>query len=192
MNDDIMFGAPVYPTDFVDPVTGKLSLFLDPCYSRVGKPVTSEGAFRSSWKNANRLLDSWFEKERRKKMAHAPSVISRNISDELRQKMRKELDITSASRFRQIDNYNWTCSVLPYYCLYTGRAFVNTDVVTCTTYITSTIESATNELQRLRDSKATIWCVEDSDDGSGEVEEADAIVTAFFEDMFPEKSSFEK
>lgn len=187
LNDDMFFGRPLVESDFVN--SEKISVFLDEAYTKKGKPRVNEYAFRSAWKNANAWLDKNFFIESRRKMAHAPSVIKKSVMKELEEKLSFQLSQTCTNKFRSIQDYNITCSLHPYYCIYTGQGIINEEISTKTLYLSDNLVNDTSCLDNLSISLPHIFCLEDDiKDTSPRI---DTIINQFMENCFPTPSSFE-
>jgi len=188
MNDDIFIGKPMSESDFYN--EDKVSVFLDTNYTKKGNPTTQEYGYRSAWKNVNNWLDNNFKVERRKKMAHCPSVIYKSVMKTLWDKLYNELELTCTRRFRSITDYSITCSLHPYYCLYKNKGYENNNINTKTLYLSSNIIKDSSSLDNLYEFVPHIFCLED--DIHDSIEETDLIIRSFLEKCFPEPSSFEK
>lgn len=187
MNDDIFFGHPLNEDDFYK--DGLISVFLDKSYTRKGIPNVNEYAFRSAWKNVNIWLDKNFQIERRRKMLHTPSVIFKDVMFTLWDKLQSELSLTCFQKFRSIIDYSITCSLHPYYCIYSDKAIINKDLTTKTLYLSSDIINDSFLLEELYQNIPHIFCLED--DIHDSYIESDNIIKSFLEKCFPYPSSFE-
>ena len=185
MNDDIFISKEVREDDFVK--NGKLAVMLDSNYTKKGKPVVTEYAYRSAWKNANRWLDKKFIEEKRYKLEHGPIIIKKDVMFHLWDILNKELTNTVKNKFRSVQDVNVVCSIHPYYCLYKDLAFINDTISSKTLYLSS--ENTQEQLNSLSENLPSIFCLED--DIHSNIQETNSLITNFLEKIFPIKSPYE-
>jgi hypothetical protein len=201
-NDDFFFHRPMAMSDFVDDETGRVAVFLDPHNSRRGTPTVHEIGFRSAWKNTNRWLDARFEGQEgggdagrpgpvRKKLAHACVVVVRTLIERLWSEMPRQLERTSAARFRSIHDYNLLSALYSYYALYRRRAFVcaSERVQTHTVYVRNLASCA--ELDAVERARPHMFCIED-DIQTEDAAEIERRLGAFLARQYPVPSPYEQ
>jgi hypothetical protein len=122
VEDDMLFGAPVSPGDFLLP-DGRLRL-----YPRLNFTQGPSGAARdrlSPWNRAlahsNALLDAAFGARRRRLVGHMPLMIDRNWWTEMCETWPEDFARTRAARFRGTGNVAPE-HLYPWFLLHTGRA----------------------------------------------------------------------
>jgi Stealth protein CR2, conserved region 2/Stealth protein CR3, conserved region 3 len=126
-NDDMVLIRHVKPSAFFTPDDNRPVIPLD--YDRNtkhGTPQKSDVGFAAAWKNVNALLDVLFGTTHpyRVKLSHAPIPLKRSLIEEIYSMLpcKKLLQKTLYSRFRSLDDISSTCSLYPWYALYTDQA----------------------------------------------------------------------
>lgn len=185
-NDDMFVGKPVSSSDLMR--GGSVSVILSNHKSRRGVPNRGEIGFRCAWKNVNRLLDETVVVEPRYKLEHAPYVVSPAIMEELWSEFYLDMERTIRSRFRSIHDINVSPALHPYFALYTGRGFVQTQLQVQTVYLDLSRKRETrNKLRIMKTSAPHFFCLEDEDGGT----ESDGSMRQFLEELFSEQCRYE-
>ena len=176
-NDDMIIGTNIEINDFVK--EDKLIFYLSPDLSKEGTPNSNEIGYRSAWKNSNNWLNSKYKNEQRKKLYHAPIVVSKIVYRKLINLMEKEVLITSKSKFRSITDYNIICSVYPYYCYYNEIGlFLNDE---CISIFEDDLLNLDNKYNKIKHNNIKFFCVNEYFDSN----------VFLLDYMFPLKSSYE-
>jgi hypothetical protein len=164
------------------------NVYVDRQLSKYGNPTVDECGFRSAWKNSNKILDKLYKPELRRKIAHSPSIINKEVMIYLSKLLEKEFYITSSSKFRAFDNINPTCSILQYFYYYEGigKLIESSNIKTFYLKDINKDVDKINEILEHRD--LTFFCVEDdvSETNDG-IDRIDKILSV----RFKKKSQFE-
>lgn len=144
LNDDILFSAPVSEADFFDE-RGRCVFYVDrrvvhwgpetrnAFHPDVGVPVRNPAAWMAdpdayghplhcALRNNSRLLEERFSFRIHNRIEHVPQALRRSLCAELWSEFPKEMERTSASRFRSEADLTPTFSLAQYYAYCTGRA----------------------------------------------------------------------
>jgi hypothetical protein len=121
LEDDMLFGAPVSPADFID-ADGIIRVYQR--LSRTPPPGDRDRRDISPWNAAlarcNHLLDAAFAPARRRHVNHVPLCIDRELWDEMLARWPQEAGHTRHSRFRASGNIAPEY-LYPHYLVATGR-----------------------------------------------------------------------
>lgn len=176
-NDDILVGSYIDMTDIID--DNKVKIYMNREYSRRGIPTTEEIGYRSAWKNVNNFLDKKYINENRKKLDHSPTVLYSSIINEIWDELENELNLTSTMKFRSKHDYNITCALHPYYCIYKNMAIQIEDA--CVNIFENDEHVLEEKFNRIRNKEIKFFCM------NHYYPENDQLLI----DLFPDKSSFE-
>ncbi|MEW6690419.1 MAG: stealth conserved region 3 domain-containing protein [Pseudomonadota bacterium] len=195
MEDDMLFGAPVRPEDFLD-AAGRIRVFARLAYSvaperrhdREGSP------WNASIAQANDLLDRRFGRRRRRVVNHVPLLIDREIWGEMLAAWAEATRCTRASRFRAAGNIAPEF-LYPHYLLATERGGEGGAL---RTYRDSFYFPLENSALLTRLLIAAVRALRPKflalNDNFGDRPDPEAVrlVARFLEDCYPEPSPFER
>lgn len=187
-NDDMMFGRPVVPEDFVDPRSGALKLYFTRGLSPA--PPTHPGcnAHNNAWRSTNRVLNQRFGAEQRPYPCHGPTVLRRSLAHQAEQAFSSEFQATMGRRFRHPDDIH-PVGLQLYLALYAGAAVALPAPHSCELVRLDRWRPLLRcDLRTVARERPRMFCVNDGarpDSGNHE------DLRDFLESYFPDPSEFE-
>ncbi len=121
LNDDMMFGRPVLPEDFVDPRSGALKLYLTRGMTATLPLDPRHNAHRNAWRTTNGLLDERFGKEPRPYPCHGATILRRSLARQSEEVFGAFYEATTSRRFRTPGDIH-PVGLQLYHALYVGAA----------------------------------------------------------------------
>jgi hypothetical protein len=187
-NDDVFLTSPSKKTDFFGS-NDQLVVYLSLKKCPNGYIVDGEGAYQSSWKNTNNFLNSYFKKENRYTLAHAPFALRKSVITELEGYFPHIFKTVSGHKFRMATDFTMTNGLIQYFALYTKRARLkkgDSIIIRFTEYVNYNLTQYNNFLKE----KYKFLCIEDI--AKKENDEADLGLYNFLEYLFPKPAPWEK
>ena len=188
LNDDVFFGKEVDFKDFFTK-TGNIKLFLAGYWSPQGETLVEEGAWKSAWKNTNKILDNKFVPERRRCLSHAPFALRKSLIQEVQKQFPEIFSSVSSHKFRSPDDYAMTNGFIQYYALYNAQAQIG-KFRDKTVRLTENARKNKGALKQLMKSQYKAFCLEDI--AREDSDDTDIALKEFLEDYFPNVAPWEK
>ena len=117
------------------------------------------------------------------------NVQERSVLEEMETKFPEVFSGTASHQFRHTGDYSIASSLHHYYAYLTGRA-VPDDIRYVYTDLSNPM-TATRLRGLLRRRDMDVFCINDTDSNPEQAEEEQRMLSEFFEQYFPERSSFE-
>lgn len=121
LNDDMMFGRPVLPEDFVDPRSGALKHYFTRGLCPAPPTHPGANAHNNAWRTTNLVLDEHFGAEPRPYPCHGPTILRRSLARQAEQLFPATFQATMSRRFRNPNDIH-PVGFLLYFGLYSGAA----------------------------------------------------------------------
>lgn len=119
-NDDMMFGRPVLPEDFVAP-SGALQTYFTRGLSPRPPTNPRANAHNNAWRTTNGVLDQRYGVEQRPYPSHGPTILRRSLAEQAEQLFAPEFQATMRRRFRSPQDIH-PVGLQLYHALYSGAA----------------------------------------------------------------------
>ena len=189
LNDDVFFGAEVFPTDFFHP-NGISKVFLSK--ATIARHLPAERARASDWggRNAQELILREFGKLFVNKSRHTAHVLRRSVMGEIEERFPDEMARTVANTFRDETDLAPTSILYPNYALVTARAVIDSIAYG---YVDLSAPDLERRLAGLaRGAARKVFCLNDTDAHPEDWDEQTRLVKAFMEAYYPYPSPCEK
>lgn len=188
LNDDMMFGRPTLPEDFVDLRSGALKYYLTRGMTATLPLDAGSNAHANAWRTTNGVLDERFGAEPRPYPCHGATILRRSLAREAEELFGSHFQATMSRRFRTPGDIH-PVGLQLYFALYTGAARA----------LPATHASDLVRLERWRPffrcdlrvlarDRPLLFCVNDAGP-PGSPKHTD--LRHFFEQYFPKPSEFE-
>jgi hypothetical protein len=182
LNDDMLFGAPTIPADFVSP-GGVSAVFISKNAVPGPSMATQHTPVDSAFANVRKLILSDFGVEPRSAAWHAPYSLRVDVLSEMAERYRQSWDRTMRSRFRSREDVSPTSAFYQHYSLLTGRGVPGTITYNYTNLAIPDLDARLGRLSSLRTHQAI--CLNDSDSRSSELVRVNGLVQHFLSSYFP-------
>ncbi|MCF3963614.1 stealth conserved region 3 domain-containing protein [Streptomyces fuscigenes] len=189
VNDDVCFGRPVTAENFFH-ANGLSKFFLSKAQVDLGAPSPDDPPVLSAAKNNRLLIESLFGRTMRNKMKHTPHPQQRAVLEELEEKFPEVFSETASHQFRHSGDYSITSSLHHYYAYLTTRAVPGSIRYMYTDLSTPETPGRLRRLLHRRDMDT--FCINDTNSAPEDYEKESEMLVRFFEEYFPERSSFER
>ncbi|MDK1475213.1 stealth family protein [Streptomyces sp. 549] len=188
-NDDVFVGRPARPEQFFLG-NGIARLPFSPFQFGLGEPNAQEPAPNSAGKNVRELLMSTHGRLITNKFMHTPHPQIKAVMQELEERFAEDVERTSRSRFRSVDDIAMGASLHHHYAYLTGRAVPGEFRFR---YVDIGREDAPERLEELeRTRRFDFFCLNDVDVPDAERAQVGARMHEFLERYFPYPSRFER
>ncbi len=187
INDDVLFGKPVKPSDFFTP--GGLAL-VSPSNNRrpFGNSDVNDGPHFNITRNIRRILEEEFDIVVSRAIKHTPHPMLRSVHFEMEKRFQSVYDETWNSRFRHHDDIV-ADQLHHYYAQIIGKALPGSLTYNYINILDDKYSSVLVDTLKHKDRHA--FCINDAPvPGATPIE--DVVVNSFFESYFPLKSEYEK
>ncbi|MFE1103151.1 stealth conserved region 3 domain-containing protein [Nocardiopsis alba] len=188
-NDDVFLARPVQAERFFH-ANGIARVPFSPFQFGIGEPVTGEPAPNSAGKNVRELFARDFGRHITHKFKHTPHPQIRRVALELEERYHREVERTTRSRFRSLEDVGFAATMHHHYAMFTGRAVPGEYRMR---YVDIGTPDATDRLAALEAAEEVdFFCLNDVDTPPERREAATRMVHDFLRDRFPFPSRFEK
>ncbi|GAB3691648.1 stealth family protein [Nocardiopsis oceani] len=188
-NDDVFLARPVEASHFFH-ANGIARVPFSPYQFGTGKPVEGEPAPNSAGKNVRALFLEAFGRHITHKFKHTPHPQIRQVAQELEERYREEVEQTTRSRFRSLDDVGFAATMHHHYALFTGRAVPGEYNLR---YVDIAAADAADRLAGLEASdEVDFFCLNDFDTPPEAQEAVNLMIHDFLQSRFPFPSRFEK
>jgi len=189
LNDDFFFARRVEAEQFFL-ANGLARFFRSRALIPLGEPTVRHRPVDTAAMNGRRVLVNKFGKVATRKFKHAPYPQLRSVQLDIADLFPDEVTATTASQVRSPTDLALASSLHHHVAYLTGRAIPGSLSSYYADLGQFNLEGRLHHLMKSR--RYDTFCLNDTD--RGEVSEADkmALVSAFFDTYFPEKSTFER
>lgn len=185
-NDDMFINAKLDKKFFRD---SKINIFLTNSLAPKGNPHKKLTGYYNAWINSNKLLDNNYISQKRYFLDHCPYYVNKNVAFELEKKFKEHYDITTKSKFRELNNINPLCSLLQYHYFYKNIGKFSKKKYSKTIFMNDSFVDNVVKLQNLDNLNPKIFCIEDN--MFADKPENIKLIKDFLNKKFPNKSQFE-
>jgi len=112
-NDDVLLGQPVTPYDFFTR-EGKVKVLFEKGLTVSPNPEVQASLYRKAWVNSSAVLNSYFIKERRQRLCHAPFALRKSYIENIERLFPFVFFSNSSHRFRSDKDFNLTNGLFQY------------------------------------------------------------------------------
>lgn len=190
LNDDFLFTRRVTPRDFFDP-DGTVLVFQSQAQSPAGPVTPDTKPVDAAAINVRNLVQREFGVEvPREKFKHAPYAQRKRVYELIEDRFGPELDRTARSRVRSMTDVAVASSLHQHVALVTGMGRPSQIDAG---YVDLGQAHLRTRLERLRRTPMPkVICMNDSDQDGTPHRVKVPLVRQFFEDVFPDKSAYER
>ena len=187
-NDDVFLGTHVEVEDFF---TEEGLIYVNPSDYKVprGAVEPDEVAYDAAWRNTDALLNAYFKKEKRFKLAHAPFPLTKSLVSEVEAKLPFVFQLVSSHKFRMPTDYTLTNGLIQYYALYTRKGKL-TRIQSPMIRIRANLEKNAKRLEKVKNGSYKFFCLQDII--VEDCEEADNQLHEFLETYYPKIAPWEE
>ncbi|MDN5789284.1 MAG: stealth family protein [Micrococcales bacterium] len=189
LNDDVFFGRPVVPEQFV--LSNGLSLFfLSAAKLSLGDPSPQDWPVMAAGKRNRALIDVRFGHQITNKLQHVSHSLRRSVLRDIEETFRAEHRDTAMAQFRSDRDIAIPSSLAHYYGYFTGRAVPGTiRYLYADIAMTDTPDRLASLLRRRN---FDVFCLNDMDSSTVDPLHQSTMLRDFLESYFPLPSSFER
>ena|SRR3990167_8593382 len=188
-NDDVFLGKPVTLTDFFSP-DGKIEVLFEKGRTFSPNPEVQASSYRQAWVNSNHILDTFYVKEKRHRLCHAPFALRKSFINLAETLFPFVFEITSSHRFRTNDDYNIVNGFLQYVWIYHNLAERGKMTNRMLSFHGDDhLEALQKDLKQLLENPPHTFCLEDS--VTGKSEKTDQLLQDFFRSLYPTPAPWE-
>jgi hypothetical protein len=189
LNDDVFFGRPVARELFFHG-NGLSKFFLSHMQLELGDASSLDSPVMSAAKNNRRLIDDAFGRTVTQKYMHVAHSLQRGVLYEMEERFAEEFARTADSQFRSHNDLSIASALHHDYTYATGRAAPGE---LSYGYTDSSDPLTPLRLQHmLRHRDRDVFCLNDTDLGSVDLELHTKLTLEFLESYFPVPSPFER
>jgi hypothetical protein len=189
-NDDVLLGKKVSPYDFFTR-DGKINVLFERGFTVSPSPEVQSTLYRKAWVNSNRLLDTYFMEEPRRRLSHAPFALRKSLIQEVECLFPCVFRSNSSHKFRTDQDFNLTNGLLQYIWLYQGyveRGRLTNKMISC--YSDERFVETKKALDSFLANPLHTFCIQDCTTEDS-IEVSDSLKN-FFETLLPEAAPWEK
>lgn len=179
-NDDMLFGAPVYPSDFFT-ANGKAIMRFS------GGSVRSEngGIFNDMKNNAAEILDSEFGEQKWKRGWHYIKAYNRSMMADAEERAPQAYHRSRSNKTRRSSDVAWNCAFWPSFSIEAGYATRAANRITAM-YINAGMDEIRERMSKVLRRTPELICVNNTTPGRV------GVVREFLTALLPSVSSFER
>jgi hypothetical protein len=188
-NDDVFLGRPVSPYDFFTP-EGNVKVLFENGLTVSPNPAVQATLYRKAWVNSSALLDSYFVREKRQRLCHAPFALRKSWIEEVEQLFPFVFTSNASHRFRSAQDFNLVNGLLQYIWKYQGK--IERGTLTnkmLSIYGDNFLNSTQQDLATLTQNPLHTFCIQDL--MTKDSEKTRKELYRFFQTLFPNPASWE-
>jgi len=193
LNDDVFFARQASPGDYFLP-DGRPVFYQSELPVAEISPQKSDTGYEWGLKNARDLLRQDFELPVVKKLLHSPLVLRKSLLEKLESSYRPALQVTAASRFRQMTDVGLVYALFPYAASLQGQGVMRdpraSDYHNAYINVGSPFLRASLKKMLLTRNVDT-FCINESISTGLDSARFDAVVGNFLQACYPDKCAYE-
>jgi hypothetical protein len=189
-NDDVLLGKSVSPYDFFTK-NGKINVLFEKGFTVSPSPEVQATLYRKAWVNSNLLLDTYFIREPRYRLCHAPFALRKSLIQDVECRFPCVFECNSCHKFRTDQDFNITNGLLQYIWLYQGyvkKGRLTNKMISC--YSNERFVETKEALNSFLASPLHTFCIQDCT--TEDRIEVSQCLKNFFETLLPEAAPWEK